>query len=170
MSHKRGEEASKTPKDEQRTPPNLFGRINERFHFDCDVAATDRNALCPTYFTAKDNALLEAWYPIAGRTFFCNPPYSAGQVQKFLEKGFYESLKGATVVFLISCDVSASYYDICMLASEWIALKGRVEFCHEDGTPIKGSAMFGSMCVVFDQAQKVKNRGKTIVTRMDWKE
>lgn len=174
MSHKRGEEASKTPKDEQRTPPELFRKLNERFHFDIDAAATKDNALCKSYFS-KDgyNALEHPWYvkTYDGKwaTIFCNPPYSNGLVEKFLQQGYIASLRGNVVVFLITCDVSPRYYRICHKAAEWIAIDGRVDFCHEDGTPIKGSAAFGSNVIVFDSKQFKEQERKTIVTRMAWK-
>lgn len=185
MGHKRGLDASRTPKDEQRTPPKLFRKLDEMFHFDIDVAATKENALCSLYYTKETNALQQPWtfihwpdgYPSSDPQVpanpvinaFCNPPYSNGMVEAFLEKGYMESLKGAIVVFLTTSDVSPAYYDICALAAEWIAIKGRIEFWHEDGTPIKGSSMFGSNLIVFDQEQKVKQGGETIVTRMGWK-
>lgn len=178
MSHPRGEDASKTPKDQQRTPPLLFRKLDDRFHFILDAASTDKNALCPVHYTKEIDALKQSWVirrPDAKPTdrpgsVFCNPPYSLGQVEDFLDKGYQESLKGPIVTFLITCDVSPGYYDTCFLAAEWIALKGRVEFNHEDGTPIKGSAMFGSNVIVFDQEQKIRQKGETIVTRMDWRE
>jgi phage N-6-adenine-methyltransferase len=175
MSHKRGEDASKTPKDQQRTPSLLFNKLNTRFHFILDAASTDANALCPLHYTKETNALVRPWvlrWPDTKKigAVFCNPPYSLGQAKKFLDKGYQESLKGPIVAFLITCDVSPEYYDTCFLAAEWIALKGRVEFNHEDGTPIKGSAMFGSNVIVFDQQQKIRQNGETIVTRLDWKE
>lgn len=169
MTHPRGSEASKTPKDEQRTPKPFFDLINSRFHFDLDAAATLKNSLCPVCFTKEMDALKLNWNFQHHTRVWCNPPYSNGIVGKFVEKGYLESLKGATVVMLITSDVSPEYYDTCALAAEWITIKGRIEFWHEDGTPIKGSSMFGSNLIVFDQKQKVEQGGKTIVTRMDWR-
>jgi len=164
-----------TPKDEQRTPPSLYKKLDARFHFDLDVAATQDNALAPGYFTKDDNAIQPDldWYSDCGcdgivKNIFCNPPYSRGQVEAFLEKGYYESLKGAIVVFLIPCDISTNWFDWCMLAAEWIRVKGRVQFNHADGTPIKGSPSFSSIVVVFDEARR-KQQGYLIVSEMIWK-
>lgn len=180
MSHKRNADASKTPKDEQRTPPELFRKLDERFHFDLDAACTPKNCLSRNRYgftnTPGEDALERPWHNRFtmdngeyASIFYCNPPYSNGMIEKFLLQGYQASLLGDVAVFLITSDVSPGYYDICALAAEWIAIKGRVEFNHEDGTPIKGSAMFGSNVIVFDQKQKVRQGGQTIVTRMEWK-
>lgn len=149
--HERNEDASRTDKDEQCTPPSLFKKLDERFHFDVDVAATEENKLCFYYF---QNAFDQGWIPkriVASSkyttweqysnsgVFFCNPPYSSGKILPFLQKGYSESLKGAIVVFLLPADISTKWFDICMNAAEWIRIKGRVQFNHADGTPIKGS-------------------------------
>lgn len=167
MTHPRNEDAPRTPKDEQRTPPSLFKKLDDRFHFELDAAATDQNALCPLYFTKEIDALARPWPAVP---IYCNPPYSDGFVEKFLRKGYFTSLTtGLPVVFLISSDVSPKYYRICRNAAEWIAIDGRVEFNHEDGTPIKGSPAFGSMVIIFDSAQRKAQDRKTIVTRMGWR-
>ena len=109
MSHER-KDGKVHLKDEARTPPGLFRRLNERFRFDCDAAATKENALCENYFGEdytgiKEDALRYNWlecsfqngptllYP---KIFYCNPPYS--NPAPFVEKAYMESLNGAIVV------------------------------------------------------------------------
>ena len=170
MTHKRKD--STTPKDEQRTPPSLFRKLDDRFHFDIDVAATPDNALCKVFFCKSGfDALKGEWYgkSIGFKVSFCNPPYSHGSVEPFVIKAYEESLKGAIVVFLISSDVSTEYYDICMFAAEWIRIKSRIIFNNADGTPMKGAAKFGSMCIVFDYKRWLAQGCQTIVTEMDWR-
>ena len=87
--------------------------------------------------------------PVA-RTFFCNPPYSSGNVIKFVHKAWLESGNGATVVLLIPSDPSTQYFDFCFEnASEIRFMQPRVKFNNPDGTPMKGSPTTGSMIVVF---------------------
>jgi len=161
-----------TPKDEQRTPPSLFRRLDNRFHFALDASATPENSLCQFCWTKETNALLQEWHKLPGMNtnpkVYCNPPYSRGKILPFVKKGYYESLKGATVVMLLPADISTGWWDWCMFASEWIRVKGRVKFHNVDGTPSKGSPKFGIIVVVFDAKQKRKNDGQLIVSEMGW--
>ena len=43
--------------DEWTTPRWLFDRLNERFQFTIDVAATQENRLCDAWFDSKDDGL-----------------------------------------------------------------------------------------------------------------
>jgi phage N-6-adenine-methyltransferase len=163
MVHERHDNT--TAKDEQRTPPSLFKKLDDQFHFNKDIACTIHNHLCPVWY---DDFLHPPVSLYDGDRAFCNPPYSHGRVEAFLSKGYTESLKGAIVVFLIPCDISTHWFDWCMLAAEWIRIKGRVHFNHADGTPIKGSPSFSSIVVVFDEKRRKEN-GHLIVSSMDWK-
>jgi len=184
MTHERNEEASKTPKDLQRTPPGLFAALDSRFKFQFDAAANQHNTLCRDYFSKDEqkgfikvkgdsvymchgDATKEDWPRNAA--IYCNPPYSVGQIGKFMRRGYTASLLGSTVVFVVPADISTWWWDHCMNAAEWIRIKGRVQFCHDDGTIIKGSPQFGTMVVVFDHEQRMQQGGKLIVTEMKWK-
>ena len=173
MTHSRNADAERTAKDEQRTPISLFNRLNAKFGFDIDAAATHGNHLCSGYFT-RDNPIGDAlsieWYCKGLReVFFLNPPYSRGMIDKFVLKAYHESLKGATVVCLLPADVSTKWFQVCMAADEWIIIEGRVRFNHVDGTPIKGSPKFGSIVVVFKNTTRRKNLGFPVVSSMRWK-
>ena len=61
-----------TERDNLGTDPALFAKLDERFHFTLDVAATSENAKCERFFTIKDDGLQQDW---TGRVW-CNPPYS----------------------------------------------------------------------------------------------
>lgn len=165
MTHERNEDAQKTPKDEQRTPAVLFQKLNDRFHFTTDGAARFENKLCPfwceDFFTFKFTL---------NDIVFVNPPYSEGKIKKFLQHGYYETLRtDCTMVFLLPADISTKWWDYCMFAAEWIRIRGRVTFNHADGTPIKGSPKFGSMVVVFNKKQKKEQAGKILVSEMRWR-
>ena len=58
-------------KQDWETPKELFERLNSKYHFDLDAAASHQNAKLPNYFTADDDALLQEWQG----NVFCNPPY-----------------------------------------------------------------------------------------------
>lgn len=61
-----------TDRDNLGTDPALFAKLDERFHFTLDVAATSANAKCERYFDLETDGLLSRW---KGRVW-CNPPYS----------------------------------------------------------------------------------------------
>jgi phage N-6-adenine-methyltransferase len=93
-------------KDEWRTDPALFRKVNAAFPLgiDLDAAATAENALCPTYLCAEDNALKVDWYiPENGvNIIWLNPPFS--MAHEFLKKANKEHEKGATIVCLVRAD------------------------------------------------------------------
>ena len=43
------------------TPQALFDELNAEFHFTVDVAASEHNAKCTRFFTAKDDGLCQDW-------------------------------------------------------------------------------------------------------------
>ena len=62
-----------TDRDNLGTDPALYAKLNERFHFTLDVAASRDNAKTPAYFALdRQNGLTVPWF---GRVW-CNPPYS----------------------------------------------------------------------------------------------
>lgn len=75
---------------------------------------------------------------------FVNPPYK--QIKEWIKKGFEESLKGKTVVFLIPSRTDTAYWhDYVMKASEIRFIRGRLKFEGYGG----GSAPFPSAIVIF---------------------
>jgi len=147
MTHKRND--GKThEKDEARTPPEIFRKLDEEFHFDVDAAANDQNSLCGEDNWLQDG-LVDPWIKF-GKTLYCNPPYSDGQIINWVHKAWLESGNGATVVMLIPSDASTEYFDFCFHnAAEIRFMQPRVKFNRPDGTPFDGSPQTGSMIVVF---------------------
>lgn len=52
--------------DEWETPQDLFDKLNETYHFDLDVCATEQNAKCDRFFDAEQDGLKKSW---GGRLF-----------------------------------------------------------------------------------------------------
>lgn len=95
------------PKDERETPPELFKRLDARFAFTLDAAASHQNRKVPLYYTRDGlfqrqacepeladipdlsdpagpdtpNGLRGTW---AGQRVWCNPPYS--DIRAWVEK------------------------------------------------------------------------------------
>lgn len=79
--------------DDRGTDPELFRKLDERFHFTVDVAASPHNAKCSRYFTVDQNGLAQSW---AGERVWCNPPYS--NIEPWVRKAWREN---ALIVMLL---------------------------------------------------------------------
>lgn len=152
MTHTRSD-GNTSAKDEARTPPEIFRKLDAEFHFDFDAACTRENCLCKNGIFGNEISALSfpwAWNGTKPWTYFCNPPYSHGNILAFVHKAYLESGKGATVVLLIPSDPSTQYFSFCFEnAHEIRFMQPRVRFNNPDGTPMKGSPQTGSMIVVF---------------------
>lgn len=187
MTHYRND-GKNNEKDEARTPVAVFKFLDDRYHFDVDVAANENNALCSSFFSRCNpivynpmeltriplaidalNQDWEQWTRVGARTFFCNPPYSRGNVEDFCMKSYEESLKGAVVVMLLPMDSSTQWFHrYCSKAYKWIIFTPRVRFNHPDGTPFNGSPKFGSFACVFDEDGR-KAYSSPLVEFVRWK-
>lgn len=136
---------SSGPRDEWRTPPDIFALLDAEFGFTIDAAATDGNALCSRYFTAKHDAFKQE--PLK-ETIFINPPYS--QTASWVTLADRWSIaNGNTVVLLVPAATDTRWWlSASMRASEIRLLVPRVKFLRPDGTP-QGSPPFGSAVIVY---------------------
>lgn len=71
--------------DDRRTDPELFRKLNLRFDFTVDVAASAENTQCKNYYDEAANGLLIDW---SGERVWCNPPYS--DIRPWVEKTWSE--------------------------------------------------------------------------------
>ena len=130
--------------NEWETPQKLFDRLNSEFHFTLDAASTDENAKCPKHYTKKDEALLQDWPGVV----WCNPPYGKA-ISKFVQKGYEEAQKGATVVMLIPARTDTKYWHRYVMKAKQIRfIEGRLRFNQNGKT---GSAPFPSAILIFAQ-------------------
>jgi site-specific DNA-methyltransferase (adenine-specific) len=132
--------------DEYSTPQWLFDLLDSEFHFGLDAWATAANAKCEMYFSPTVDSLKQEWRG----TIYCNPPYS--RCGPCVEKAYYSSLLGATVVCLIPARTDTTYWHrFVTKAYEIRFLKGRLKFGNE-----KNSAPFPSAIVVFKPGNHVR--------------
>lgn len=134
-----------------RTPRGIFDDLHREFRFTLDAAASDDNALLPTYFTEDDNGLWQDWSPGPA---FCNPPYS--HVSEWVKKAAMEQQRGVTSVLLIPSRTDTAWFHDWVLphAEEIRFLRGRINF-EADGPRIGHNAPFPSMIVVFRAAMEL---------------
>jgi phage N-6-adenine-methyltransferase len=74
--------------DDRGTDPALFAKLDARFHFTIDVAASAANAKCERYFTVEDDGLAQSWRTPAREHVWCNPPYS--NIEPWVQKAHAE--------------------------------------------------------------------------------
>ena len=71
--------------DDRALPVEDFARLQERFDFTVDVAASLYNAKLPRFYSIEDSGLVASW---AGERVYCNPPYS--DIRPWIEKAWSE--------------------------------------------------------------------------------
>jgi len=129
-----GKEGRPKPKDDWRTPPDLYAELDREFHFALDAACETGNQLAPAGFCADKGAdgLLMPW-DCAGGAVWCNPPYS--KIRPWLEQALRAG-RTVPVVMLIPADTSTRWWLECVAydAHEVRFFIGRVRFRHVDGS------------------------------------
>lgn len=131
--------------NEWTTPKAFFDKLDRIFGpFTLDPCCDGTNNLTQHYFTEQQGGLAQSWQ---GHTVFMNPPYSRGELKRWIQKAYEESQKKNTmVVALIPSRTDTKYWhEYVMKARHILFVKGRIKF--GDGT---NSAPFPSAVVVFD--------------------
>ena len=147
--------------DNFRTPPELFKRLSKIYGpFDIDVCADDggSNALCPKWIGPSEDALKTPWFGCARgpRKAWCNPPYSRGNIGKFVSRAIGEVGRNrhTTAVLLLPSDTSTKWFRIAEeCCEEYYFIPGRVRFMDENGRPSKHAARWPSVVFVFGGGQ-----------------
>ena len=122
------------------TPQEFFDELDQEFHFDLDVCALPENAKCSRYYSPEQNGLSQPWDGVC----WCNPPYGR-EIGKWVQKGFFASVSGATVVMLLPARTDTKWFHEYIYGKAEVRfIKGRLKFGGN-----KNSAPFPSMVVVF---------------------
>ena len=140
--------------DEFRTPPAIFAALDDEFHFTVDVAANEENALCKGFIrnNAAGGALEEGRkWGLPGGTWWCNPPYSQPNIEKFLEMAdFQATVYGTSGVVLVPLDPTAGWRRFVLShAAEVRIVMGRLRFLNADGTQSSSCARCASALIVY---------------------
>jgi hypothetical protein len=104
------------------TPPEIYGKLNEEFHFDFDP--------CPYPRPEGYDSLQMAW----GKMNYCNPPFRKidGNIYgptTFVRKAISEQAKGNSTVLLIPAQ---SYINLLLGAGAELRPAGRTRFLEVD--------------------------------------
>lgn len=110
--------------DEWETPRWLFDRLNERFQFTLDAAATKENALCRRWFTKEEDGLQFCW---DGYRVFCNPPYS--QIAKWAKQFSEQAVNASLIVALVPARPDTAWWNDFIKTADLIYfIRGRLRF------------------------------------------
>lgn len=130
-----------TGKNDWETPIEFFNELNKEFNFTLDVCANETNHKCKRYYTEKEDGLSKSW---EGETVYCNPPYSAKEQNKWVEKCYEESKHAEVVMLLPARTDTERFHKYILPYAEIRFLKGRLKF-----VGAKDPAPFPSMLVIF---------------------
>lgn len=134
-------------KEDWETPQYFYDKLNAKYHFQWDLAASDGNAKCDHYFNCEDNSLEQDWEGLSGNMFL-NPPYGR-ELKLWVKKASETKLKrDQFLVMLIPSRTDTSYWhDYIFNHAEIEFLRGRLKF-EVDG--VSGdSAPFPSAVVIY---------------------
>lgn len=150
-----GTEGRPAPKDDWRTPPELYARLDREFGFRWDAACTVHNCLAPrgSYLGPWWGDALSSPWPTDG-PIWLNPPYS--NVKPWLSRAREAGLH-VPVVCLLPADTSTRWWwdFVACSAYEVRFLRGRVRIHVADGAGIHktkgggGSTIGPSAIVVY---------------------
>ena len=140
--------------NEWTTPRDVFDKLNKAYGFTLDPCCTKESALCEKFYTIVENGLVQDW---SKDVVFMNPPYGRG-INKWVEKAYRESEKGAVVVCLIPARTDTRYWwdFIFPHASDITFIKGRLKFGGG------GNAPFPSALVEFNKRQLKTSINKNV--------
>lgn len=109
--------------DDWATPQDFFDKLNAEFSFTLDVCASDGNAKCERYFTARDDGLSKPWAGIC----WMNPPYGRG-IGDWMRKAYESARDGATVVCLVPARTDTRWWQTYATQGEVFFVPGRLKF------------------------------------------
>lgn len=128
-------------KDKWETPYDVFHRLNREFFFTLDPCCEIHTAKAETYYTPDEDGLTKDW---EGHNVFVNPPYSRGNIDKWVKKCSEEGKK-TTVVALLPVSTSAAWFhDYVWGKAEIRFIRRRIRFV---GAPF--TAPFSSMVAIW---------------------
>lgn len=121
------------------TPQWLFDELNEEFNFTVDLCATKENRKCSKYYSSDNDGLTA---DITGERVFCNPPYGAKELPKWIKK--CANSKCLSVLLLPARTDTKAFHEFIYKKAEIRFIKGRLHFGNSTN-----SAPFPSMIVIF---------------------
>lgn len=143
-----------------RTPRALWDRLNAQFHFVCDLASSDDNALCANHLTANDDALALDW-PLNGWCWL-NAPFS--QLPEFFAKVHEQVVRGVRLVAAVPGhrhEQDWFHKHVVGVATSIAVPLGRVNYGAPPGVA-SSTVSFPSMILIYGARPPVQTRALTL--------
>lgn len=168
MSHKRSDDIA-TLKGDWGTPWKLYRHLDKEFHFDADAAANCKNAKHPVFFSKSMDSLSFNWKDMIEfkpspqkrhPSFWLNPDYAKGVIDKFVAKARTETREsGSIVASLLPVSSDTAWWNDYVMADDGDVaveirfIKGRVKYIGytKDGEEVTQGPTFPSCIVIFSQ-------------------
>lgn len=143
--------------DDRALPIEEFAKLDERFQFTLDAAASERNRKKERFFSVENCGLTASW---AGERVYCNPPYS--DVRPWLEKAWHETGAELIVMLLPANRTEQTWWQELVeprrdrhgspLRTEF--MRGRLRFLKPEADEIKPNERppFGCCLLIWDHA------------------
>lgn len=123
--------------------------------YDLDCCANEINTkVKDNFITEKENALAVEWN---GKRIWCNPPYSRGNVEAFINKAISEVKNSdKDVIMLLNVDCSTKYFSkIVNNAKAIVYVTGsRIKFINMETGEVGGNPTKPSMFVLFSSRKQ----------------
>lgn len=122
------------PGDHYCTPPSIVDLVNEVDSIALDPCSNKYSivgAEIELRLEKGDDGLRTAWSPICKKLdglWYCNPPYSGGQIGLWSRKACIEWSDGAPGIFLANVDTSAEWFRLCSRSAVSRAFPPRISF------------------------------------------
>lgn len=130
------------------------GLIAQHKKYGLDVCASEKNKKARSFYSENEDALASEWHVSMftdNEVAWCNPPYSRGMKEAFIEKAHEQVEFGVETIMLLPNDTSAQWFSMCVKKAFVIAFicNGRISFVHnETGAKVAGNNA-GSILVLF---------------------
>lgn len=129
-------------RQDYQTPPEFLAavrRLLDITQFDVDLAATAENAVCPRYYTERDDAFKQSWLTWRQEGWnWLNPPFA--DLEPWVRRAWEQAQLGARVAMLVPAAVGANWW------RDWVDLKAQVRFLNGRLTFVGETAPYPKDC------------------------
>lgn len=145
-------------KAERFTPAPILEIIRAHAPIVIDPCTTADNPTGAKFFyTIKEDGLKVAWAPKAPGLAYCNPPYTRGELARWVEKVIVESKRRADreIMMLTPGDLGTQWASMLHGAAQAIAhMHGRIAFIRPDGEYETGAKQSSAIWYFGERVQR----------------